>query len=80
MDSKKPELTEQELQHEARNLAANRLLPLIFSNRRQTIIERWQLATTTDAREREWLALKELDTLAGAIDDGIRKHGGTDRD
>lgn len=56
-------------------LAANRLLPLILEQRRKHLFESWQIAGYTEKREELWYALRELDALAGAINDAIREYG-----
>lgn len=58
-------------------LAKNLLLPEILKNREQQIIERWRMAPNTDAREREWQALRQLEELAGAIEDATREYSGS---
>lgn len=58
-------------------LARNRLLPLILEQRRDQIYETWRNAGNTEQRELQWHALRQLDELAGAIENAIREHGGS---
>ncbi len=67
-----PELTTRPV--EARQLKSNQLLRAILTERETELIQIWRLGTTPDVREHAWLALRELDILAGAIEDAIRKH------
>lgn len=69
-------MNKQELKDQARRLAANRLLPMVLEQRRNTLIETWQRTPTVEKREELWHALRQLDELAGAIDNAIREHGG----
>jgi hypothetical protein len=73
-------MNRQELKKEATALAGNRLLPLILEQRREAIFNTWRQATDRDMREQQWFALRQLDELAGAIDDAIRDHGGSRAD
>ena len=66
-----------ELKTQAMELERNQLLPLILDHRRQTIIDQWRMASDTGQRELHWHALRQLDELAGAINDAIREHGGS---
>lgn len=59
------------------NLAANRLLPLILDERRSMIYDTWRHSGDAQQRELLWHALRQLDELVGAINDAIRKHGGS---
>lgn len=72
-------MTKAELKKEAKALKANRLLPAILEQRRNDIFERWRTATDPELREQTWFALRALDELAGAIDDGIREYDGSRR-
>ena len=58
----------------ARQLKTNQLLPEILKHREDDLIQQWRGSATTDARETAWQALRELDLLAGAIEDAIREH------
>lgn len=49
------------------------LLAEILKDREKDLIQQWRGSETIEDRERAWLALRELDILAGAIDDGLRK-------
>lgn len=53
---------------------AFKLLATILKKREADLIQTWRGSNTTEARESAWQALRELDLLAGAIEDGIRKH------
>ena len=70
-------MTKTELKREAQSLKANRLLPLVMEARRNEIYERWAAATEPVLREQQWHALRQLDELAGAIDNAIREPGGS---
>ena len=70
-------MNKRELKQEATALAANRLLPLILEHRRETILETWQQAEDPEKREQLWHGLRQLDELAGAIENGIREHSGS---
>jgi len=67
-------LTGQELATQAKALQANKLLPAILKTREAALIDTWRLATNTEERESAWQALRQLDLLAGAIEDAIREH------
>lgn len=58
----------------AARLQANELLPIIIKEREQDLIQSWRGSNTIEQRETAWRALRELDILAGAIDDGISKY------
>ena len=58
-------------------LAENKLLTLILRRRENDILETWKQAATPQLREQQWIAQRELDNLAGAIDAAIREHGGS---
>jgi len=47
-------------------------LQAIIAGREKDLIQKWRGSNTIEARETAWLALRELDILAGAINDGIR--------
>ena len=55
-------------------LQASILLKTLIKNRETDIIARWRAADDYGDRQAAWYALRELDILAGAIDDGIREH------
>lgn len=73
-------MNKHELETEARALAKNRLLPMVLEQRRDTIFETWRQCTDPERREQHWHALRQLDELAGAINDAIREHGGSQSD
>ncbi len=56
----------------AKKLEGNPLLLEILTKREQVLIERWRMADNTLDRERCWHGLRQLEELAGAIEDGIR--------
>ena len=57
----------------AKSLQQNKLLPEILDKRKADIISQWRVAGTTQDREEAWQALRQLDLLAGAIDNAIRR-------
>jgi hypothetical protein len=68
------------MEQEATALAANRLLPMILEKRRDHIYTTWRQANDPVLREQQWHALRQLDELAGAIEDGVREYGGSRSD
>ena len=74
------ELSEQELQTEAQALARNKLLPMILARRQNDLFEAWKIAHDLQKREVLWIAFRESDSLAGAIENAIREHGGSRND
>lgn len=56
----------------AKQLEQNQLLPEILKQREQDLVEMWRNAGDKEQRESAWHALRQLDLLAGAIEDGIR--------
>ena len=68
------------LKQEAQELAENKLLTLILRNRTNDIVAAWRQSDNPAEREQHWHAQRQLDLLAGAIDDGIREHGGSRTD
>ena len=68
------------LEQEAQELAQSKLLALILRKRTTEIIAAWQQSGDTESREALWHAQHQLQVLAGAIDDGIREHGGSRTD
>jgi len=68
------------LKQDAQELAQNKLLTLILRKRTTDIIATWQQCADTKDREALWHAQHQLQLLAGAIDDGIREHGGSRTD
>ena len=65
------------LEQEATELAQNKLLTLVLTRQRQRIIEAWRQSNDPKQREQHWHAQRQLELLAGAIDDGIREYGGS---
>ena len=59
-------------------LQAYKLVKAIISKRETDLIQRWRGSVTPEGREQAWFGLRELDILAGAIEDGIRKHSDTE--
>ena len=57
----------------AKELSQNKLLPVILQARKADIIEQWQAAPTPLAREEAWQALRQLNLLAGAIEDECKR-------
>ncbi len=57
----------------AKQLQQNKLLPEILKARKADIIEQWQAAPTPLAREEAWQAIRQLNLLAGAIDDECKR-------
>lgn len=53
-------------------MAAGHLLMKLAKEREENIIQTWRGSETIDQRETAWLALRELDLLAGAIENDIR--------
>ncbi len=66
--------TEQVLQHAANRLKNNPLLTQILRDRETDLVQKWRGSDTFEDREKAWAALRELDILAGAIEDGIRQY------
>ncbi len=62
----------------ANQLKHNQLLPLILKQREADLIALWRGSADTTEQMRVWKALRELDTLAGAIEDAIREHSDSD--
>jgi hypothetical protein len=58
----------------AQQLKTNPLLPEILGALETDLIQRWRGSATQLEREEAWQALRQLDLLAGAIQDGIRKY------
>ena len=58
---------------QAKQLKANRLLPEILASQKADIIQQWQQAGTPADREALWQAQRQLEKLAGAIEDGIKR-------
>jgi hypothetical protein len=56
----------------AEKLEGNPLLAEILNRREQLLIQRWRMADSTLDRERCWHGIKQLEELAGAIEDAIR--------
>ena len=65
------------LKQEAQDLAENKLLTVILRNQTNDTIAAWRQSDSPAQREQHWHALRQLDKLAGAIDDAIREHGGS---
>ena len=65
------------LKMEAMELAESKLLAKILRKRTTDIIAAWQQSSDPEQREQLWHAQRQLTELAGAIDDGIREHGGS---
>jgi hypothetical protein len=57
----------------AKQLQDNQLLAEILANREAEIYGTWRNAPTPEKREEAWQALRALDLLAGAIEDGIKR-------
>ena len=55
-------------------LQASKLLQELIATREQELIQKWRGSFNQDNREQAWFGLMELQILAGAIEDGIRKH------
>ena len=55
---------------------AYKLLEQITKQLETDLIQRWRGSGTVEEREAAWTGLKQLELLAGAIEDGIRKHSG----
>jgi hypothetical protein len=51
-------------------------LAAILKERETDLIQQWRGSATTELRENAWQALRELDLLAGAIENAITEHGG----
>lgn len=58
---------------QARSLANNQLLQEILDQRKADIFQQWQSAGSIEGREEAWQALRQLELLAGAITDGIKR-------
>ena len=65
-------MSEPERLEQARKLENNPLLNEILKQREAELIAKWRMATTLPDREQTWHALRQLDLLAGAIEDAIR--------
>ena len=68
------------LKQEATELAENKLLTVILSNRKNDVTAAWRQCSDPAEREQYWHAQRQVDELVGAIEDGIRKHGGSRND
>ena len=51
-----------------------KLLQTTLENREADLIQQWRGSADKKEREQTWLALRELDLLAGAIENGIKQH------
>ena len=69
-----------EMKQQAMALQDNQLLPMILAQRRDHIFNTWLQANDPALREQQWHALRQLDELAGAIEDAIREYGGSRND
>lgn len=54
--------------------AAIYLLIKLTKEREQILIQTWRGSDTAEKRETAWLALRELDIFAGAIENETRQH------
>lgn len=68
------------LKQEAQELAQNKLLTKILTRRKNEVIAAWRQCSDPEMRDQYWHAQHQLELLAGAIQDGIREHGGSHRD
>ena len=68
------------LKQEARELMENKLLTKILRDRKNELITAWRQCSDPEARDQYWHAQRQLDVLAGAIEDAIREHGGSRTD
>jgi hypothetical protein len=68
-------LTDEQRQTAARELKKNHLLPELMTGLERDLIARWRGSSTPEQREEAWNGLRQLDTLAGAINDAIRDSG-----
>lgn len=59
---------------EARQLQTNKLLPLVLAKIETDLICKWRSSGTIDDRENAWHALRQLDIIAGAIENAIKEH------
>ena len=57
----------------ARELAQNSLLQRVLDQRKADILQQWQACTDAQEREVLWQAQRQLELLAGAIADAIRR-------
>lgn len=57
----------------AKELARNPLLIQVLDQRKNDIVQRWQSCETAQGREDAWQALRQLELLAGAIQDAIKR-------
>ena len=60
------------MQNETR-AAAYELLDRIVRQLETDLIQRWRASDTTEARESAWHAQRQLELIAGAIEDGLRE-------
>jgi len=58
---------------QAKELARNPLLTQVLEQRKSDIFQQWQSAGTVEDRENAWQALRQLELLAGAIHDAIKR-------
>ncbi len=65
------------LKQEARELAESNLLTLILRKRSSDVIAAWQQSSDPIQREELWHAQRQVKELVGAIENGIREHGGS---
>jgi len=68
------------LKQEAQELTENKLLTKILRSRKTEILQAWQQCSDPETRDQYWHAQRQLELLAGAIEDGIREHGGSRTD
>ena len=65
------------LKQEAQELTENKLLTKILRNRSNEIAAAWRQCSDPTQRDQYWHAQHQLELLVGAIEDGIREHGGS---
>ena len=68
------------LKQEAQELAESKLLTLILRKRSTDVTEAWQQSSDPATREELWHAQRQVDELAGAIENAIREYGGSRND
>ena len=68
------------LKQEAQELAESKLLAKILRKRSNDVTAAWQQNSDPLQREQLWHAQRQVEELAGAIEDAIREHGGSRSD
>ena len=62
----------------AQQLKTNKLLPQLLEQLETDLIQRWRGSATVEQREEAWIGLRQLDLLAGAIEDAAKRYSDGD--